>query len=98
MALAIILIENTDPGVRSMYANLEKESNGERFRTTLINALDQVEKNHSHNVGLQHDIDDTWEVDFDPMPDPGDRVLVPVPEFDWGNFSQIDQDGNITMP
>lgn len=48
MAVSIIVIDNTDPGVRSMYANLEKESNGEKLGTLLIDTLNQVEKNHRH--------------------------------------------------
>lgn len=89
---------NTDPRMRSLYANIEKEANGEVFREVLADGLTKLEDSHRKNVSKQHEVDDTWEVNFDPMPDPGNRVLVPVPEFDWGNFSQIDQDGNITMP
>lgn len=90
---------NTDFRMRSMFASLEKEVNGERFRKALIDSLDVLEKSHAQNVKKQKDIDITWDEDYDPDPAPGTlRILVPMPpESKWGEYYQIDQDGNITI-
>ena len=90
---------NTDPRMRSMYASLEKEMNGERFRKALINALQNIEQSHAQNVKKQKDIDMTWEVDYDSsIPPEAPRTLVTMPPDElWGTYYQIDQDGNITI-
>lgn len=90
---------NSDTRMRSLYANIEKEANGEVFRKVLSDSLDTLEQSHSYNVSRQHDVDDTWEEDYDPLyPQPAIRKLIPVTKQPWGTFTQIDQDGNITMP
>ena len=89
---------NSDTRMRSLYANIEKEANGEMLRKVLSDGFNTLEQSHSYNVSKQHDVDSTWEEDLDPLPDPGNRKLVPVNEQPWGTFTQIDQDGNITMP
>lgn len=91
---------NTDFRMRSMFASLEKEANGEKFRKALINALKNIEQSHAQNVKKQKEIDLTWEVDYDPDPFPDiiPRVLAKVPPDDlWGTYYQIDVNGNITM-
>ena len=90
---------NTDPRMRSMYASLEKEMNGERFRKALINALSNIEQSHAQNVKKQKDIDMTWEVNYDDsIPPEAPRRLVDVPPDElWGTYYQIDQNGNITI-
>ena len=88
---------NGDPRFRTVIADFEMSTNGEDVHERLATLIQVAYESHDENVKKQVAIDPNWFLPFDPTPlYPGVEVIeVDLPPGD--DYSQIDQDGNVTM-
>lgn len=88
---------NGDPSFRTVIANFEMATNGDDIHERLAILMQVLYESHAENVNRQTMVDPTWFLPFDPTPLYPDIEVVEVDLPDGDDYSQIDQDGNITM-
>lgn len=90
---------NTDFQFRSMIANVEKASTGAQLQNYLAKGIDILKESHAYNVRHQKQYDPVWFEPYDPDPLYPDIPVkpIPIPTVPADQYSQIDQDGNVTM-